>query len=98
MAPIPTTTLSIRNVDTALREKLRLRAARHGRSMEAELRAILRATLSEAEAAEPNLAEAIRRRLAPQGGVELEPFSYQPAREPPDFAGLGLQLVNPRAS
>ena len=31
-------TLTIRNVDPALREELRVRAARHGRSMEAELR------------------------------------------------------------
>jgi antitoxin FitA len=30
-------TLTIRNVDPELREQLRVRAARHGRSMEAEL-------------------------------------------------------------
>lgn len=29
-------TLMIRNVDSAVKERLRLRAARHGRSMEAE--------------------------------------------------------------
>ena len=36
------TTLTIRNVDPALKEELRVRAARHGRSMEAELRNILK--------------------------------------------------------
>jgi len=58
-------TLTIRNVDAGVRERLRVRAARHGRSMEAEVRSIL----SEAVAADrdqlgPNLAEAIRRRPA----------------------------------
>jgi plasmid stability protein len=69
------TTLTIRNVDPALKEELRVRAARHGRSMEAELRHILREDLSgEKRRAEPNLAEAIRRRFLPLGGAdELEP-------------------------
>ena len=34
-------TLTIRNVEPAVKEQLRVRAARNGRSMEAELRAIL---------------------------------------------------------
>ena len=34
-------TLTIRNVDTAVKERLRIRAARHGQSMEAELRSIV---------------------------------------------------------
>lgn len=34
-------TLTIRNVPAELRERLRIRAARHGRSMEAEVRALL---------------------------------------------------------
>ena len=39
------TTLTIRNVDRRLKERLRVRAAQHGQSMEAELRQILRDTL-----------------------------------------------------
>ncbi|MGE0732921.1 MAG: Arc family DNA-binding protein [Acidimicrobiia bacterium] len=39
-------TLTIREVDDDLRQKLRERAARHGRSMEAEVRAILRQALA----------------------------------------------------
>jgi len=35
------TTLTIRNLDEAVKQKLRVRAAQHGRSMEAEARAIL---------------------------------------------------------
>jgi plasmid stability protein len=80
-----TTTLTIRNVDVRLKEKLRLRAARHGHSMEAELRDILRQALATGETRETNLAEAIRKRMAPLGGVELEPLPPEPVREPPDF-------------
>lgn len=79
------TTLTIRNVDRHLKERLRIRAAQHGQSMEAELRQILRDTLEETKATEPNLAEAIRRRFAPLGGVELEPHPRSPVREPPSF-------------
>jgi plasmid stability protein len=67
------TTLTIRNVDRTLKEQLRRRAARHGHSMEAELRQILRETLAAERSTEVNLAEAIRRRFAPLGGVDLEP-------------------------
>ena len=67
------TTLTIRNVDAALKARLRVRAARSGRSMEAELRHILSDMLDVDRDACPNLAEAIRRRFAPFGGVALEP-------------------------
>ena len=49
-----------------------MRAARHGHSIEADMRAILADALSRDEYAEPDLAAAIRRRFAPLGGVELE--------------------------
>lgn len=38
-------TLTIRNVDEALKSSLRVQAARHGKSMEEEVRAILRQAL-----------------------------------------------------
>ena len=76
-------TLTIRNVDPTVKERLRVRAARNGRSMEAELRHILNATLAADGAREPNLAEAIRRRFAPLGGVELELHPSVPVGEPP---------------
>lgn len=41
------TTLTIRNLDEAVKQKLRLRAASHQTSMEAEARAILAASLAE---------------------------------------------------
>jgi len=64
-------TLTIRNVDNALKEELRVRAARNGRSMEAELRHILSEALGgQKRNREPNLADAIRRRFLPFGGVD----------------------------
>jgi antitoxin FitA len=65
------TTLTIRNVEPELKERLRVRAARNGRSMEAELRHILREALGSARKdREPSLAEAIRRRFLPLGGAD----------------------------
>ena len=80
-------TLTIRNVDAAVKERLRVRAARHGRSMEAEIRSILsEAVVDDRYRSEPNLAEAIRRRFAPLGGVDdLEPHPPVPVGEPPWF-------------
>ena len=39
--------LSIRNLDDQVKERLAVRAARHGRSMEAEVRAILTDAVAE---------------------------------------------------
>ena len=80
------TTLTIRNVPAAAKERLRVRAALNGRSMEAELRAILNAALDSGNDREENLAEAIRRRFTPFGGVELEEHPADQVGEPPDFA------------
>lgn len=62
-----------------------MRAARNGRSMEAELRHILKTTLgAEKKDREPNLADAIRRRFLALGGVdELAPHPPVPAGDPP---------------
>jgi plasmid stability protein len=82
---MPTTTLTIRKIDPRMKERLRLRAATHGRSMEAELRAILIEAIYGDRTEEPNLAHAIRRRFAPLGGVELEPHPAVQLDEPPLF-------------
>ena len=78
--------LTIRNVPEETKARLRIRAAEHGRSMEAELRVILAEALA-VPAAPKNLGEAIHRRFAKFGGVELELPERSPAREPPDFSG-----------
>ncbi len=81
------TTLSVRNVDPTLKERLRVRAALNGRSMEAELRHIISDALGSDRSQEANLAEAIRRRFAPLGGVDLEQHPRQPVSEPSSFDG-----------
>ncbi len=63
-------TLTIRDVDDELRARLRIRAAEHGRSMEAEVRAILRDALSRTSI--PNgLGSRIHQRFARVGAVDL---------------------------
>src|SRR5260221_7867163 len=57
--------ITIRRLDDALKARLRIRAARQGRSMEEEARRILKAGLIEETMRRPNLAESIRRRMAP---------------------------------
>ncbi len=78
-------TLTIRNLDAALKERLRVRAAQHGHSMEAEVRYILQHTLNEPERPAVNLYQRIRSRFAPLGGVDLELPPREPAPEPPRF-------------
>lgn len=63
--------VSIRNLDDRVKERLRVRAARHGRSMEAEMRAILTEAVS--EPAEPTgLFQALMDRVGQLGGTELD--------------------------
>jgi plasmid stability protein len=79
-------TLTIRKLDTGIKERLRVRAAQHGRSTEAEVRAILHeAVAGDRSQPEPSLAEAIRRRFAPLGGVDLELPPDEFVDAPPSF-------------
>ncbi|HXW90782.1 MAG TPA: hypothetical protein VEK33_09565 [Terriglobales bacterium] len=66
--------------------RLRVRAARHGRSMEEEAREILRLVLEASRSPKFNLAQAIRRRFAVFGGVELELPRRDSMRQAPDLA------------
>ena len=63
-------TLTIRDVDEELRATLRVRAARNGRSMEAEVRAILHDALVKS-ASQGGLGTRIHQRFAAIGGVEV---------------------------
>ncbi len=76
---------TIRNLDDALKKRLRIRAAEHDRSMEDEVREILRTALSARNEPPGNLADAIRKRFGPLGGVDLPPVPREPLREPPTF-------------
>ena len=76
--------ITIRNLDDDVKTRLRIQAAGHGRSMEEEARVILRNAV-EHKAAPRNLASAIRARIEPLGGVDLELPPREPMRAPPDF-------------
>ena len=78
--------ITIRNLEDDLKRRLRIRAAEHGRSMEEEAREILRHGVTE-PATPRNLAAAIRARMAPLGGMELELPTREAMREPPPFNG-----------
>lgn len=84
-------TLTIRNFDDDLKAELRVQAARRGRSMEEDVRQLLREAV-EGRRDKPkspygNLADAIRARFEPFGGVELDLPPREPMRDPPDFSG-----------
>jgi antitoxin FitA len=79
-------TITIRGLDESVKSKLRIRAAQHGRSMEAEAREILRSNLLTTPDKELGLATSVRRRVEKFGGVELKIAPRDPIREPPDFA------------
>jgi antitoxin FitA len=65
------------------KRKLRVHAAHRNRSMEDEVRDILRTVLAQDSASTGNLADAMR--IEPLGGVEISPPPRGPMREPPDF-------------
>ncbi len=75
--------ITIRNLDEQTKARLRVRAAHRKRSMEDEVRHILRAALADDAGTSNNLAEAIRRRFEPFGGVEFSLPAREPMRDPP---------------
>lgn len=76
--------ITIRNLDDSVKHGLRLRAAQHGRSMEDEVRHILRNAVDQPD--KPlDLAARIRARVAEFGGVELALPARDAMRTPPTF-------------
>ncbi|MCX6467561.1 MAG: Arc family DNA-binding protein [Pseudonocardiales bacterium] len=72
--------ISVRNLDEWVKERLRVRAARHGRSMESEIRSILEDAVREPDAGN-DLFEALLDRVSRAGGVDVEvPARRTPAR------------------
>jgi len=74
--------ITIRNLDDQVKARLRIAAARHGCSMEEEVRRILRNTLI-AEDGTGQLGTRIHKRFAGLGGFDLpEPDRSAPRAEP----------------
>jgi plasmid stability protein len=78
--------LTVRHLDDDLKRRLRIRAAHHGRSMEEEVRRILRDAL-DAEEEPSGLGSRVHARvLEATGGVELELPPRSAPRPPPGLA------------
>jgi plasmid stability protein len=77
--------LTVRNLDPTVKERLRVRAARHGRSMEEEVRSILQDAAGPV-GADQDLGSIALSLFGPDHGVELEVPPREMEREPPSFA------------
>jgi plasmid stability protein len=77
--------LTIRKLDENVKKKLRMQAARHGRSMEEEARLILAAGLKRRTQPPGNLADAIAAIVDPVGGIELDLAPRDSRRDLPNF-------------
>jgi plasmid stability protein len=75
--------LTIRNLDDDLKERLRVRAAQHGHSMEEEARAILRSAVGGATGAE--LWRQSRKLFSGSKGVDFAPPRRDRDRAVPGF-------------
>jgi plasmid stability protein len=74
--------VTVRNLDDRVKERLRMRAAVHGRSMESEIRAILAEAVGGPSDTD-GLVVTMLDRFASVGGVELDlPARSTPARAP----------------
>lgn len=76
--------ITIRKLDDDIKTRLRVRAAGNGRSMEEEVRLILRDAVGRRPSTR-NLASIIRSHFGPVNGVDLELPPREPGREPPSF-------------
>ena len=76
--------ITIRNLDEEIKQRLRVRAAESGRSMEEEVRDILRRVTDEG-APPRDLAAAIRARISPAERIDLDLPARPPIRKPPGF-------------
>ncbi|WP_077530444.1 FitA-like ribbon-helix-helix domain-containing protein [Vreelandella utahensis] len=78
-------TINIRNLDESIKAQLRVQAARHGHSMEEEVRLILRRSLNPGEG-EKGLGSRIRARFSGSGnGEDLALPSREEAPRAPDL-------------
>lgn len=85
LTPPPSSVVTIRGLAPEVKTRLRLRAAHHGRSMEAEARAILEAALFTSEEDEVDLATFARGLFSEIGGADLARPPHENPRTPRGF-------------
>jgi antitoxin FitA len=77
--------ISVRDLDEDVVLRLKVRAAEHGRSMEAEVRVILAEALAPDSGDEPNFLLALRAEVLEIGGVDLDIPPRRDMPRAPDF-------------
>lgn len=77
--------LTIRNLPSTVKERLRVRAAQQGHSMEAEARTILQSALDAPPRSKETLTGIMRDLFGPEHGLELELPPRENARPMPTF-------------
>ena len=77
--------ITVRNLDETIKNSLRIRAARHGWSMEQEVRRILQQTVAPEQTEAISFAERINKRFAGLDAESLSLPARKPARIPPGF-------------
>jgi plasmid stability protein len=79
--------LTVRHLEDDVKQRLKIRAARHGRSMEDEVRQILRNAVKDLDQVEPKLGSRISARFAKVGldeelpelhGQDVRPAKFDP--------------------
>lgn len=81
--------LLIRNVDDGLHARLKARAAAHHRSLEEEVRELLRIGAAREQTGSRSLASLARQLFGGEHGADLmlPPRGTDTERQPPDFSG-----------
>ena len=77
--------ITVRNLDESVEYSLRERAARHGWSMEQEIKQIFQQTVAPEQAEQISFAERVNQRFAILKVERLPLASRQATRTPPDF-------------
>jgi plasmid stability protein len=78
--------ITVRNLDESVKNGLRMRAARHGWSMEQEVRQILLQTVSPVLAEQSSFAERVNSRFVGLHTEDLQIPTRKGVRTPPSFS------------
>ncbi|MFG6430055.1 FitA-like ribbon-helix-helix domain-containing protein [Roseateles sp. LYH14W] len=88
--------LTIRDLDESLKQRLRIRAAHLNRSMEEEARQILREALADKPTPAVDLGQRIRARFSPLGGFDLPLAPREAVRAPPELDAPATKATKKR--
>ncbi len=79
------TNITIFNIDDSIKELLQERAAKNGRSLEEEVKEILRLAVFENQKSPVNIVDMLEKRFAHLGDFELEEITRKSMNPTPNF-------------